>query len=703
MLLGKSLKYSPKVMAKKAIYKVFGLTHDYLDYLENIIFGTELSDSDLQKKVLSTRTEEIYFGLPWQPFLSKEIKNKIIEEADKARSHIFNLLGSGDEKVDYKLRAVGLEGYRYDMRVSEKKYLSIKEKIQTDLERIFQKCIEYEPIDWQVDFKSGYRWSEKTYYRFIKYSYKLGVDVKLPWELSRAQHLLPLALFYDLTKKGGYAEEIIKQIVDWILTNPCKFGINWRCTMDVALRVANWIVAINLSKGYIDNLPLTGKEYFHKVFFKSLYQHGDFITRSLGWSENLTSNHYLSDIAGLLILAIFAKGTFKEAKKWKNFGIEELKKEMERQVYPDGVDFEASTCYHRLVLELFFYATFLVIINDKNFKEDNFIEVGNEIFGEKYIQRLYKMFEFVLYALKPNGRMPQIGDNDNGRFLHVSIKREILDMRYLLTLGAIFFKESKFKVKEFGFCEEALWVFGKKGYKIWQDLEENCLADIGSRAFPNTGWYIMRNDRDYMIISCGPNGQNENGGHCHNDKLSFELCIDGEDIIVDPGTYVYTPDPEARNKFRGAAYHNTVMVDGKEQNRFDEKNLFWMENETLPKCLKWQTNDEIDIFIGEHYGYKRFAQPVIHKREIRYYKKDKKWEVIDKFTGEGEHNLEWNLILSPEFKQELQINSDKLQWHREPAFYSSEYGMTTKTEKLTSTLKATIPVEVKFRIEIEEK
>jgi len=701
MILEKSLKYPPKVMAKKAICKGFALTQDYLDYLENIIFGTELSDSDLQKRVLLARTGEIYFGLPWQPLLiSKEIKNKIIEQADKARNHIFNLLGSGDVKVDYKLRAGGLEGYRYDMRVSEEKYLSIKEKIQTELEKVFQKPIEYEPIDWQVDFKSGYIWSEKTYYRFIKCSHELGADVKLPWELSRAQYLLPLALSYDLTKKRGYAEEIIKQIVDWILTNPCKFGVNWRCTMEVAIRVANWAVVISLIKDYIDNLPPTGKEYFHKVFLKSLYQHGDFITHNLEWSENLTSNHYLSDIAGLLILAIFAKGTFKEAKKWKNFAIEELKKEMERQVYPDGVDFEASTCYHRLVLELFFYATFLVIINDKNLKEDNFIEVGNEIFGEKYIQCLYKMFEFVLYALKPNGRMPQIGDNDNGRFLHVSIKREVLDMRYLLTLGAIFFKEPKFKIKEFGFYEEALWVFGEKGYKIWQGLEENSLADIGSKAFPDAGWYIMRNNKDYMIISCGPNGQNGNGGHCHNDKSGFELCIDGEDIIVDPGTYVYTPNPEARNRFRGTAYHNTVMIDGEEQNRFDKQVVFRMNDDTFPRCLKWQTGNEIDIFVGEHYGYKRLSQPVNHKREIRYYKKDKKWEIIDKFTGEGEHNLEWALILSPEFKQNLNVSSDKFQWHRKPAFYSSEYGTVTKTEKFTSTLRATIPVEVKFWIEI---
>jgi hypothetical protein len=90
------------------------------------------------------------------------------------------------------------------------------------------------------------------------------------------------------------------------------------------------------------------------------------------------------------------------------------------------------------------------------------------------------MFEAVLYLLKPNGKMPQIGDNDNGR-LHIFKDREVLDMRYLLCLGAIFFKEPKFKIKEFGFCEEALWVFGQNGLNIWDELKENDIEDIKSK------------------------------------------------------------------------------------------------------------------------------------------------------------------------------------------------------------------------------
>jgi len=583
---------------------------------------------------------------------SKDIVGGAIKEADKICLHIFDLLGSGEVKLGNK-------------------------------------------INWHCDFKSGYQWNPKKYYKDIKIPYGKA-DIKVPWELSRFQHFATLGQAYWLTNDEKYVREFVNQISDWIDNNKPNFGVNWRCTMDVAIRTCNWL----LGWEFFRDSNVIDQQFLSK-FLKSLHQHGRHIQNNLEWSETLPSNHYLSDIVGLVYLGVLIP-EFKESKKWKSFGMEQLKKEMKKQVYPDGVDFEASTCYHRLVLELFFYATLLVIINDKNFKEDNFIEVGNEIFGQEYLQRLYKMFEFVLYALKPNGRMPQIGDNDNGR-LHIFTKREVLDIRYLLTLGSIFFEEPRFKIKEFGFCEQALWVFGEEGYKIWQNLKDNCLANVGSRAFPDTGWYIMRNDKNYMFISCGPNGQNGNGAHCHNDKLSFELCIDGKDIIVDPGTYVYTPKPEWRNKFRSTVYHNTVMVDDKEQNRFSEKNLFQVENNIITKCLKWEIGDEIDVFIGEHYGYKRFSRSVIHQREIKFHKKEGKLEIIDRFHEEGEHNLEWNLILSPEFRRNLNIGSGELQWHREPVFYSPEYGTITKTEKLTSTLKTTIPVEVKFWLKIQRR
>ena len=654
---GKVKSLPPETLIKKVFSKVKDKGSRTISRISATAFGTEITDVEFVKgfRILEGELQNLaevkkYFcerkqprflvdiskrrsivSLIYQHFPS--IPDKITAEADKICEHIFDLLGSGPVEVCYGMKAKGFEGHSYDTQICRGELTPIHNSQFT--------IHNYQPIDWHIDFKSGYRWNPNRYYKAIRYGHTVvGADIKIPWELSRFQHLTILGEAYFFSKNEKYVKESVNQITDWIENNPPKFGVNWACTMDVAIRACNWLLAWGLFR----DSPLISNEFIIK-FVKSLFQHGRHIKNNLEYSETLTSNHYLSDVVGLVYLGVLVP-EFKESKKWKNFGIEELKKEMKKQVYPDGVDFEASTCYHRLVLELFFYAAFLVIVNDKNFKEDNFIEVGNEIFGEEYIQRLYKMFEFVLHALKPNGGMPQIGDNDNGR-LHIFTNREVLDMRYLLILGAIFFKEPRFKIKELGFCEEALWVFGEKGHKIWQGLKESCLKDINSRAFPDAGWYVMRSDKDYMFVSCGPNGQNGNGGHCHNDKLSFELCVDGKDFIVDPGTYVYTGHSDWRNKFRSTARHNTLVIDGKEQNRFDGKNLFWLRDEAKVKVNKWEKDDEYDFLDVQHSGYERLSAPVTHRRQVVFDRKGGYWIVRDILSGKGKHNFDLYFHFAP--------------------------------------------------------
>jgi hypothetical protein len=694
-LLKKSLNYPPKIILKKAFYKSFTLSRNYFWYINDHIFNKELSDDDLYKKLFKN-IKKINFDFHWQTFLQDKVKDKIIKKTVKAKHHKFNFLGSGEVKVDYKLNVKGLEGYRYDMKLSEKRYLLSKEKIQSELEKIFQKSIEYEPIDWQVDFKSGYRWSGKTYYKFIKYGHKLGADVKLPWELSRMQHLIQLAIAYRSTKKEEYAEEIIKQIVDWILTNRYKFGVNWRCTMDVAIRVTNWVLAINLIKDYIDNLPFEGKEYFYKIFYKSLYQHGDFIICNLEWSEDLTSNHYLSDIAGLLVLAVFTENIFREAKEWKKFAIKELKKEMFKQVYPDGTDFEASTCYHRLVLELFFYTTFFAVQNEKykveNEKKDllssgdDYKTTAEDILGKDYVDRLYKMFDAVLYLLKPNGRMPQIGDNDNGQFIKL-YPREVLDMRYLLALGAIFFKEPKWKIKEFFESDEdiaeILILFGEKGKSIWDSLEWNSLKNINSKAFNNSGWYVMRNNKDYCIISCGPDGQNGNGGHAHNDKLSFELMLNGKDIIIDPGTFIYTPYPEWRNKFRSTLYHNTLIIQNVGQNRILKNHIFGLIQKIQCRCINFSEHENRIIFEGGYFSYVGKTKEIC-QRLIIFHKIDKSIYIKDKILVNIKNKEYYqNFIFHPKISlEDVKIECQGNNFINKECYYSLEYGKKIKTKCL---------------------
>ncbi len=623
--------------------------------------------------------------------------NKIIFQEEQVSKHLFDLLGSGEVRVHYRLGDEEMEEHKYPpLKVAfdfDQKGLWLRRFINRTNQAYsrkvwkFLKSINplYEPIDWQLDFKSGYRWYNKTFYADIRYGHKLGVDVKVPWEISRFQHLSVLGLDYKATKDMKYALDYVSQILDWIATNPPMFGANWKCTMDVAIRVSNWLFWFGCIRDWVERQEW-GDE-FYKIFMGSLYDHLKFISENLEWGEAMTTNHYLSDIAGLLILTYSTENIFPESKRLRKFALEELKKEVFKHVYDDGCDFEASTCYHRLVVELFFFSTLLVVINDNNFNGENHREITQDIFGKEYNDKLYKMFDAVLYLLKPNGRMPQIGDNDSGQLFKL-YSREVLDMRYLLSLGAVFFKESKWKIKEFFNSDEdiaeVLIIYGVKGKEIWESLEWNSIKNIKSKAFLDSGWYVMRDSKNYCIISCGQNGQNGNGGHCHNDKLSFELCIDGVDVIVDPGTYVYTPALEWRNKFRGTAFHNTVMIDGEEQNRFANYNLFSMGKDAQTKVVKFEIGKDTDIFVGEHYGYNRLKKPVAHQREMKFYKKKGLLEITDSFSGEGEHNLEWNFIFSQEVKQDINIFSDKLKWDKKTAYYSSEYGIKFKTKRFNA-------------------
>jgi len=528
--------------------------------------------------------EEIFelFGNQFPQYI-EAIKN----EADEICSHVFEILGS---------EPVNLNGFI---------------KMNSD-----NRCY----IPWHLDIKSGYQWDSNTYYRNVRNIDINGTDIKVPWELSRCHHLITLGQAYWLTGDEKYTKEFILQVNDWIDNNPLYCGVNWTCTMDVAIRACNWIAGYYLIK---DSPKLTD-EFLLKVL-KSIYLHGKFIMNNLEWSETLTSNHYLSNIIGLIYLGVMFP-EFKEAKGWRDFGLKELINEMEKQVYSDGCDFEASTSYHRLVTELFYSAGLLCKINN--------IELPIEFWN-----KLEKMFDFILHYTKANNKAPQIGDNDNGRFL-IFKKREILDHSYLLTIAAILFENSKYKINKSGFDEEALWLFGSRGYTRYNTLIP-LEKQISSKGFYHAGIFIMRNKSNHLIISCGPNGQNGNGGHAHNDKLSFELNIEGKDIIVDPGSYIYTSEPKWRNKFRSTSSHNTVVIDGMEQNRFIGGNLFIMKDDSNAKCLKWENETDFDTFIGEHYGYQRLEFPVIHRREIYLNKREMCCEVMDIFKGKGEHTFEW--------------------------------------------------------------
>lgn len=488
-----------------------------------------------------------------------------------------------------------------------------------------------ERIDWHCDPVSGYRWPRTFAFALNPVHISPdGSDVKWPWELSRMQHLPTLGKAYRLTQNERYARELVDQVTHWLDDNPCAFGVNWTCAMDVAIRIMNMIWGY----WFIEDATVTS-EAFRARLLVAMVQHAQFILFHLEYQIRddgslANGNHYLANVIGLLHLGLLCPNV-PQAQVWRRVGLCALVEEMDRQVHPDGSDFESSVPYHRLVLELFIAGALLC-------------RMHQVALPDRFWQRLEKMFDFVLGVTRPDGKVPQVGDADDGRLYILSDYGDWdrTDWRYLLSIGAVLFHRHDMKACAGGFSEEAFWLLGPDGLAHFAALEHGATA-LGTQAFPDAGLYVMRSDDRYLLACCGQVGTAGLGNHKHNDLLSFELYAGDKAFIVDPGSYVYTRHPEWRNRFRSTPFHNTVVIDAQEQNRFQDTRLFEMAEDATIIVHGWSHMPEMDWLDVEHTGYSRLTPPLQHRRFFRFDKRLGTWDITDMLTGAGNHSADWYL------------------------------------------------------------
>lgn len=255
-----------------------------------------------------------------------------------------------------------------------------------------------EHIDWHTDFKVGKTWPRR-FFRDIDYAnLDQPSDVKMVWELSRMQWLVPLGQAFLLTSDERYSVAARRIIESWISANPYAHSVNWACTMEAALRVVifTWLFEV------FGGGSSWREGQFRQSFLVALWLHVDFAHRHIERSE-VNGNHFTADAAALVVGgALFRES--EQGLRWLTIGSEELEREMQLQVFADGVDYEASVPYHRLVLELFFVAAYC--------RRD-----PGDGFSEAYMQRLGAMARFVAAYSRIDGSSPLWGDADDARVL----------------------------------------------------------------------------------------------------------------------------------------------------------------------------------------------------------------------------------------------------------------------------------------------
>lgn len=518
--------------------------------------------------------------LDWKIEYPKECKQHL-NHADKFLQHEFDLLGSGPVNLSFPCSPTGIEGIKYNIQASHL-------PTRNDLLSPYYKC-----IDWHIDFRSGYRWDPLEYYPHSRsYSRTKGADIKLPWELSRCQWLPVLSIAYVLTKEEKFAVEVYDVIIDWISNNLLCKGPNWNCPMDVGIRISNWFVALEILGGYFPPNYADRRA----MILSSAIQHLDYLKNNFEWTSKVTTNHYLANIAGFAFCVHYIP-YLKSRARFTEFARAELISELSKQMYKDGMNSEGSTNYHRLVLELFSYSAFLT--------KDSLL-MKNVQFSE----HLKTCFEFTSELIRPDNSFPQIGDNDSGIFLGFSSKT-LDDMNYLMAVGARLFPDCGFqKVITPGSLESALFDLKIPVRESAQNSKILCVYEHSGVAIVNSG------DR-FLTFYFGKNGQNGNGGHCHNDKLSFTLWSEGQELFADSGTGFYTSVPEVRNFLRSTSCHNTVSIENQEQNRIDGNNLFSVREDVNNVEFTVESGTDFIEFRGSHDGFKRIGKNIIHSRTLK--------------------------------------------------------------------------------------
>lgn len=470
-------------------------------------------------------------------------------------------------------------------------------------------------IDWFRDYKSGLSWPMAYFTDIDVADLDRPGDVKFPWELSRMQWLIPVAQAWQITDEDRYAARVRAVLEHWMDANPCAWGVNWACTMEPAMRVFTWSWLYRV----LADAPSWHDREFKIRFLRALYLHLQFIRQNLELSD-INGNHLIADAAALVAGgAFFGSG---KPRQWMDLGWRLLNREIQVQVFPDGVDFEGSVPYHRLVAELLLYAAAA-------------IEEDGATVSASFRTSLLRMADYITAYIKPDGEAPVFGDADDARVLPLG-GQGINDHRYLPNLIWARWAPDKLTMDWRLSASECLWWWGEAPAVTASP------ASTGSVAFPSGGSFILRAGDDYVFMDCGPLGLADRGGHGHNDCLSFEAMLKGRSLIVDPGCYVYTADYRMRNRFRSTAVHNTPQLAGEEVNRFiAPKNLWFMHCDAQPELRLWRNDSEWTLFQGGHTGYQRLSPPVKVIRTL----------VLNKTM----HAIGWEDVLMPSARHPMRV------------------------------------------------
>lgn len=391
---------------------------------------------------------------------------------------------------------------------------------------------------WRLDPVCGDGWPGPETYCF-DVGYRRDAqrgDVKYVWDFNRLQFLTTLAMQASSTRDALALAAIETAISSWREANPPFRGVNWNSCIELAIRSISLLFVASLCGDALSPACLAclrdilAAHYYWLRRFPSRY--------------SSANNHRVYELLGVLAIAIAMPELDPDGEAAASARAE-IERHALAQILPDGVGAEQAIAYAAFTAEALLVADFIAAASGRPF-------------GDALPARLVAFGEHCAWLFDDAGRVPAIGDDDSGGLLP-----DFASIPYAASvanaIAARCGREAFAPVGAPGGLREALLGAPRRAFSPRE----------GMRCFEIGGYCAVRETRAgrrlRLVLDHGPLGYLSIAAHGHADALSFTLSLDGADILVDPGTYLYHGGLGWRDWFRSTAAHNTVAVAGADQ------------------------------------------------------------------------------------------------------------------------------------------
>lgn len=368
---------------------------------------------------------------------------------------------------------------------------------------------------------SSITWQEDPYedapfWRFNFYSLRFTGDLLYAWME---------------TGNRAYNDKLL-QIINSFLDSGMDKTHSWDDNSAVAFRT---MVLTNTWVKLHERNALSGET--NTKILEALKVHGDFLLDENHYEGKF--NHAITEAAALLYLGT----TFPDmpnSGKWISMAKNRLSNQLATLIDEDGVLVENSPYYHFYVLEFY--------------RDINKYSIQHNItISDQFTNIITKMIDYGTYILQPNLEVPLLGASIYRKFYNSGQYQEMSStdpyLLYVLTQG-------------------------KQG-KVPPNL--NQYYPVAGQTVMRSGWG-KGNDferQTQIVFDVG----NYRTNHSDLDALSFSLYSNGITLMPDSGLYTYAVEDPLKPYFHGTSAHNTVVVDGMDQNPYSATAGAFLEGE----------------------------------------------------------------------------------------------------------------------------